>query len=540
MVSTIQSTHNLKSRRNYLEFCKNVLGSEYVITSRNEIAAAETATFETSQQVRFIIQPSSPQEVQACLKAAQKFQVMIHPISQGYNWGYGSKVPDQNLSVIMDLSRLNKIKVDGKNATVTVGPGVTQQQLFEYLRSNYPHLLFSLTGSSPYSSVIGNAIDAGYANGLNCIRWNSVISLEAILPSGELLKTGFDALPNASTAGLSSFGVGPDLKGLFRQSNFGIVTEMTMELSLLPEYLQIFYFSIDEEAQLGELTDQLQHFKQSGFIESNWILLHGYRILAEMSQFPWEETDEKQTLDWGLMLKLLRQQQIPGWSGIYNGVFAVYSPTLRHAEAVKADIHEILAKKVNRLTSFMVDKAQIQQLRFQPDLEVPEITHRLLKGRLLTFAGIPVQGSVPISYWRKRGSIPKVMDLDRDQCGFLWIAITAPSLGTDALTIVPIIEQFFSDYGFEPMIVLDGVNSREMYVMTSLIYDREVPGQDQQARKCFDRLVTELRAMGYYQYRLPKTFSSVNTLAKRSDNYTSILTKLQSGLLEGATIKVAK
>ena len=535
MTSFLLSSPSLKSRWHYLKFCQKIVGSQYVITNKNVITAIETATFATSQQVRFIIQPGSSQEVQACLKAAQDFGVPIYPVSRGYNWGYGSQVPYENFSVVMDLSRLNQIKVDGKNATVTLGPGVTQQQLFEYLRSNYPHLLFSITGSSPYSSIIGNAIDSGYANGLNVIRWNYVISLEAILPSGELLKTGFDALPNASTARISSYGRGPDLKGLFRQSNLGIVTEMTLELSLLPEYLQIFYFSIDDEAQLDELTDQLQNLKQTGLIQSNWILLHGYRILAEISQFPWLEASGKSTLDLQLMLKILRQQQIPVWSGVYNGIFAIYSPSFRHAQAATADIHEALQDKVNRFKSVTVDKAQIKRLRWNQNLAIPELTYELLKGRLLTFAGIPGQGSIPIGYWRKRNSIPEIMNLDRDRCGFIWIAITAPSSGTDALTIVPVIEQCFNDYGFEPMIVLDGVNTREMYVMTSLVFDREVPGQDQKAQMCFERLTAELKTIGYYPYRLPKPLFTPNSIAERNDDHTSVLTKLKSSLSRWTT-----
>lgn len=530
MLPVVQSNPSLKSRNHYLELCQDILGHQYVITSKNKITAAETATFATSHQVRFIIQPGSTQEVQACLKAAQNFGVNIYPVSLGYNWGYGSTVPNQDLSVIMDLSRLKQIEVDGKNATVTLEPGVSQKELFEYLRSKYPHLLFSITGSSPYSSVIGNAIDAGYANGVNVVRWDNVISLEAILPSGELLKTGFDAISNASTAGLSRYGVGADLKGLFRQSDLGIVTKMTLQLSLLPEYLQLFYFSIDRELQLGELVEQLHKLKQTGLIESNWILLHGYRILAEVSQFPWQETDAQSTLNPQLMLKLLQQQKIPAWSGIYNGVFPIYSPTLRHAEALKADIHEALESKVSRLQSFRVNQTQIKRLRWNRNLDIPGITHNLTKGRLLTFAGIPGQGSIPIGYWRKQSPIPKVMDLDRDRCGFLWVAITAPASGADSLTIVTAIEQFFRDYGFEPMIVLDAVNTREMYVMTSLVYDREIPGQDEQAQKCFENLVAELKTMGYYQYRLPKAFSSVNTMPERNDDRASILTKLHSSL----------
>ncbi|NEQ72425.1 MAG: hypothetical protein F6K23_04655 [Okeania sp. SIO2C9] len=115
--------------------------------------------------------------------------------------------------------------------------------------------------------------------------------------------------------------------------------------------------------------------------------------------------------------------------------------------------------------------------------------------------------------------------------GFIWLAVTAPASGTDALTIVPVIEHFFNDYGFEPMIVLDGVNSREMYVMTSLVYDREVAGRDEQVRKCFEPLAAELRTMGYYQYRWPKALYVENALPERNDDYASVFAKLQSSLL---------
>lgn len=526
-----ESKSAVQTKLSYLEICQNIVGSKYIITNNAEISAVETATFATSQRVNFVIQPGSTQEVKEIVLAARNFDVHLYPISRGYNWGYGSKVPNEIFSVIVDLSRLDSIKVDEKNATVTLGPGVSQQQLFEYLRSHHPHLLFSLTGSSPDSSVIGNALDAGYANGLNSIRWNHVISVEAILPSGELLQTGFESLANASTARISRYGLGPDLKGLFRQSSLGIVTEMSLELSVLPEYLQIFYFSIDEEEQLGELIEQLQYLKLNRLIESNWILLHGYRILAELTQFPWSETDSFATLDRDLMLKLLKQQQIPVWEGVYNGVFAVYSPSLRHCQASVVDLQEALNKKVSRLKSVTVDRTQIKRLRWNPQSIIPGLTNELLKGRLLTFAGIPRQGSIPMAYWRKPCPIPEVMDLDRDRCGFIWQAITAPASGQDALTIVPVIEHFFNDYGFEPMIVLDGVSSREMYVMTSLVYDRTREEQDRLARECFQALSTELRTMGYYPYRWPKPLAAASFLRERHDDYLSIFNKLQSSFL---------
>ncbi|HBB34796.1 MAG TPA: hypothetical protein DDZ80_32650 [Cyanobacteria bacterium UBA8803] len=514
----------------YRQSCEAILGSQYVNTSESVTKAAQTATFDTLQQVPFVIQPGSPEQVQECVKLAQKLGISLYPISQGLNWGYGSKVPCETHNVLMDLSRLNHINVDERNATVTLGPGVTQQQLFDYLRSNHPSLMVSLTGSSPHASIIGNALDAGYGNGQHVIRWDRVISLEAILPSGEWVKTGFDRFPKASTARISQYGPGPDLKGLFRQSNLGIVTEMTLELPVLPEYLQVFYFSIDDESRLTPLIEVLQNLKRSGVIQGNWSLFNGYRILAETSQYPWLETEGITPLDRQFMLKSLQKQNIPVWSGLYNGVFAIYSPSLLHARSTQLYIMAAINDSVDRLESVTVDQTQIKRLRWNPHIEIPGITHNILKGRLLTFAGIQGQGSIRVGYWRKQSCIPDTMHLDRDGCGFIWMALTAPSSGEDALTIVRVLEQFFLHYGFEPMIVLDGINPREMYVMAALVYDRETPGQDQQALQCFERAAQELRAMGYYQYRLPMPISSLAALGEPVDDSASVFAKLQSSL----------
>lgn len=105
-----------QTKSSYLEICQNIVGSKYIITNNAEISAVETATFATSQRVNFVVQPGSIQEVKEIVLAARNFDVHLYPISRGYNWGYGSKVPNEIFSVIVDLSRLNSIKVDEKNA----------------------------------------------------------------------------------------------------------------------------------------------------------------------------------------------------------------------------------------------------------------------------------------------------------------------------------------------------------------------------------------------------------------------------------------
>ena len=114
------------------------------------------------------------------------------------------------------------MELNEKLGYVTVEPGVTQRQLFDFLREKRSRLWMDATGSSPDCSLIGNTLERGFGHTPYGDHFANVCGMEAILPNGEVLRTGFGGLPGAKAAQVYRWGAGPVLDGLFTQSNFGI------------------------------------------------------------------------------------------------------------------------------------------------------------------------------------------------------------------------------------------------------------------------------------------------------------------------------
>jgi len=83
-----------------------------------------------------IVYPSTTSEVQIVVKWANEFKIPIYPISMGRNIGYGGAAPRVPGSVVVDLGRnMNKVlKIDGKNASCMVEPGVSYFKLYEEIQ----------------------------------------------------------------------------------------------------------------------------------------------------------------------------------------------------------------------------------------------------------------------------------------------------------------------------------------------------------------------------------------------------------------------
>lgn len=56
-------------------------------TDPQHIAAAETATFETHVRVSMILRPESREQVQECVRAANREGRRLYPVSSGKNRG---------------------------------------------------------------------------------------------------------------------------------------------------------------------------------------------------------------------------------------------------------------------------------------------------------------------------------------------------------------------------------------------------------------------------------------------------------------------
>jgi 4-cresol dehydrogenase (hydroxylating) len=492
-----------------LEAWSRALGPEHVLTDRPTRSAVETATFLTTQRVAGVLRPADREQVQECLRIANRYRTPLYPVSGGKNWGYGSRVPVADGSVLLDLGRMNRIvEINEELAYATVEPGVTFRQLAEALAARRSKLILSVTGSSPDASLIGNALERGIGKGPYGDRSAHACALEVVLPNGQCLHTGFDRFPGAKAGNVSRGGVGPALDGLFFQSNLGIVTRMTIWLVPRPRSFQTFYYYLRDEDRLEGLVDELRRLRLEGVIRTTFVLANAARLLSTRPD-------------------LAR----PPGRGAWFGEGALFAAGRAQACAERTIIQEALRGKVDRL--FFLDESRVRWARRFGPLARWMTGHDLsdsldsLYGES-PFLGRPTSASMRMAYWKRPGPRPADPDPDRDGCGLLWCSPAVPFDGRQVRAVVRIIEETLRSHRFEPNLGLNCVTERCIDVTAAILFDRGSPGQDGRALDCHGDLSRRLAAEGYLPYRLG--VSSMDSLPPSDEAYGSLLRALKDAL----------
>jgi 4-cresol dehydrogenase (hydroxylating) flavoprotein subunit len=504
-----------------------VVGPEHVITDSSALRTAETGTFGTSHRIPAIVRPANRAEVQECLRIANRLGTPVYPISSGKNWGYGSRVPASDGCVLLDLGRMNRI-VDFSEELgyVTVEPGVTQAQLYAFLQERGSALWMDSTGASPHCSLIGNAVERGFGHTPYGDHFAHSCGLEVVLPEGDVVETGFARFASAKAAPLHRWGVGPALDGLFSQSNFGIVTRMTLWLMPAPEYFQAYYFRTESDEGLTALVDALRPLRMNGTIRSACHIANDYKVLSALQQYPWQETEGQTPLPGPLMEQFRRELKIGAWngSGALYGTRAQVKEArrlLRRALKGKASRLEFLDDRKLRLASqFAKLYERISGWNLTRMLAVLKPVYGLMKG-------IPTDHPLFSTYWRKRTAPPEAMNPDRDGCGLLWCSPVAPNDGRHAQRLTGLATELVLRHGFEPAISLTTLTDRTLACIISLAYDRDMPGEDERAMACHHDLLESLAENGYYSYRL--SIGSMSAMSQPGA-YTDLLQTIKQAL----------
>lgn len=501
-----------------------VLGSAYVISDVTHRGAAERATFETGQKIPVILRPLDPQQVSQTVGIANRHGIPLYPVSSGKNWGYGSRVPPVTGCALVDLSRMDQIvEFNEQLGYVTVQPGVTQKALIKFLKHQKSKLWMDATGSSPDCSLIGNAMERGFGHTPYGDHFSHVCGLEVVLASGEIVETGFSGLPGATTGPVYRWGVGPSLDGLFSQSNFGIVTRMTVWLMPAPEYFQAFFFQCGSQQDLAAVIDALRPLRLNGTIRSAVHIGNHYKVMGGIQQFP---EGESKPLSLERMRFYERHLKISRWSGsgaLYGTRLQVKEQRrlLRQALAGKTERVRFLDDRTIRVASRFTRPYRLMTgLDLSRTLELVRPVYGLLKG-------IPTEKTLGSAYWRKRTPVPADPHPDRDGCGLLWCSPVARMEGAEAERLNSIAESVLLAHGFEPMISITLLTERALACVISITYDRDVPGEDQRAMACYLELQQRLESGGYYSYRLG--LASMRVQGERGP-YTDLLARLKQAL----------
>ena len=179
-----------------------------------------------------VVIPSCAEEIKSIYRVANRYNYIVIPAGN-YNWD----VPTRANTIVIDSKRMNRIiEIDEKNMFAVIEPGVTHAQLnTEAMRRG---LISNTTGGGGPTSVIANSLFLGMGGFVYRLGMDkTILAAEWVLPTGELLKTGSNAVKNAAPFWYE--GTGPDLRGIMRAylgllGGFGMATKMSIKLCPWP------------------------------------------------------------------------------------------------------------------------------------------------------------------------------------------------------------------------------------------------------------------------------------------------------------------
>jgi 4-cresol dehydrogenase (hydroxylating) len=478
----------------FLADLKSHFSAEQVLGATHPEALRYTANvtgFE--RQIEGVVRPRTTAQVAHLIQTANQHRAALYPVSQGKNWGFGSRLPVRTGAFIVDLSEMNRVhEVNTELGYAVIEPGVTQRQLSRLLNDSSYYL--DVTGSGQDTSIIGNSLDRGIA--YNSLRAERLLNLEVVLGTGEVIQTGFGAHTNGPLAHLYRFGIGPQLDTLFFQSNLGIVTRATISLSPKLEGRTDFRIAFADR-NLEKVFDIIRQLKKSDII-SGIIRTGDYsRSFETMAPLLYEyfETQGRRKSH-AEIERLYRKLNPQEWTsfGMLSGPRSIVRCKQKEMKAALQKVAEVdffTDRKVGfakRLLTLFKDHDRLAML------EVSEPLRQLVEGT-------PTDAAIKMVSWNKKtGQFPTNADASAE--GFMLIVPIAPLSGQDARRLAKTTYEVCSAYEVIPGVTLNTITSTLLEGVISLKYSRQHRDHVERAEACANELYDRYGQLDYLPYRL--------------------------------------
>jgi glycolate oxidase len=221
-----------------------------------ESYSRDQAHFAPHGQALAMVRPSNTHEVQELARLASQYRVALVP--RGAGTGVSGAANASAECVIVNFDRMNRIvRVDEAAMVAVVQPGVLNGDLKRAAREC--GLWYPPDPSSYAISTLGGNV-ATNAGGLCCVKYgvtrDYVLSLEAVLADGTVIRTGTPTRKNVAGYDLTSLLVGSE-------GTLAMITEITLRLRRLPSPVTTLVASF---ASLGAAGQGVLNLAQSSDI----------------------------------------------------------------------------------------------------------------------------------------------------------------------------------------------------------------------------------------------------------------------------------
>jgi len=267
-----------------LEFIRSIVGPERMSIGESILDLhSKDESFHQRRKPEVVVWPLSSAEISQILKMANEDRIPVTP------WGAGTSLEGNPIPVeggiVLDFQQMNRIlELRTEDLQVRVEAGVIYKELNQTLSRHGLFFPPDPGASATIGGMVGNN-----ASGIRTIKYGAtkdfILSMVVVLPSGEIIHVGTNAIKTSS---------GYDLCRLFvgSEGTLGVVTEVTLRLIGLPAE---FMAAIAQFNPIREATDTVIQIMRSGLSPAALEFLDAPTVQV-VNQFKKLSLEERPTL----------------------------------------------------------------------------------------------------------------------------------------------------------------------------------------------------------------------------------------------------
>lgn len=318
-------------------------------------------------------------------------------------------------------------------------------------------------------------LDRGHGYTPSGDRQHGIGSMEVVLPSGEFLRTGQWGVTNSPSTHACSNNFGPQIDGLFLQSNLGIVTKLAVYVDIAPPAYMSLVVNCPEVDQISPLIDSMQTLFREGIVQNHIHIVNINHFASRDSQ-----KHLQQEIPGPLTTETLDRMRKKYNTGYWRGAFDLYG-----SEAMinlrLARIQDILAKNVPGA----------------------RLDHKLFKGE----NGRPVDNlqvnTLGAGTPNMMGATLADYNLPADGSGagaHIDVTLILPSIGKVTLDWFVQMRKLMEDHDADPFIGCHVFNRHILFVQ-EYVFDKTQVSHRERGQKVLSAIMTAAKEAGFANYR---------------------------------------